>query len=60
MITGIKEHSITSLAEMYKKIWSLGLAGIDITINIKWDGLDPNILIKTDNGYNYMDKRKEH
>ena len=60
LIKGINNHSTASLSEMYKKIWSLGVAGIDITINIIRDGLDLDVLIKTDNRYNYMDKRKEH
>ncbi len=60
IITGINNKSITTLSEMYKKIWSLGEAGIDIILNINRDGLDFDILIKTDDRYNYMDKRKEH
>jgi S1-C subfamily serine protease len=60
LITGINNHSTASLAEMYKKIQSLGVASINITINIIRDGFDLDVLIKTDNHYNYADKRKKH
>jgi len=36
------------------------MTGIDITINVIRDGLDLDVLIKTDNRYKYVDKHKEH
>ena len=45
---------------MYRKLWSLGDAGITVMLNIKRDGEDMDVSVKSDSRYNLMSKRSNH
>ena len=45
---------------MYKVLWSLGAAGIEIVIKLYRDGTDIDVTVKTDSRYSFMEKRKKH
>ena len=60
LITGINDQDVPSLPAMYRLLWSLGPASTDITLNLRLDGEDINIVITSDSRYSFMDRRKNH
>ena len=60
LITGINDQDVPSLPAMYRLLWSLGPAGTDITLNLRRDGEDIDIVITSDSRYSFMDRRKNH
>jgi S1-C subfamily serine protease len=60
LIISINDHNLTNLPDMYRFIWSLGPAGTEITLNLRRDGGNIDIIVITDSRYRFMDKRKKH
>jgi len=60
VIAGLEDEPINSLSGMYRKLWSLGNAGITVMLNIKRDGEDMDVSVKSDSRYNLMSKRSNH
>ena len=60
LITGFEDEPIHSLSEMYRKLWSLGEAGITVMFNLHRDGENIDIPIKSDSRYSFMAKRRNH
>ena len=60
VIAGLEDEPINSLSSMYRKLWSLGNAGITVMLNIKRDGEDMDVSVKSDSRYNLMSKRSNH
>ena len=60
IVTAINDHKVTSLIEMYRLLWSLGVAGSEVTLNLRRDGDYIEITVKSDSRYNFMEKRKNH
>ena len=60
VIAGLEDEPINSLSSMYRKLWSLGNAGVTVMLNIKRDGEDMDVSVKSDSRYNLMSKRSNH
>jgi len=60
LITGINDESASSLAEMYRLIWSSGEAGAEVVINLRRDGEDIDISVTSQSRYKFMDRRLRH
>jgi len=41
-------------------LWSLGDAGVEITLNLRRDGEDIDIIVTSDSRYSFMERRKNH
>ena len=60
LITGLEGERTRSLPDMYRKLWSLGNAGVTLIINLHRDGEDMDIKVKSDSRYNMISKRRNH
>ena len=60
VIAGLEDEPINSLSGMYRKLWSLGNAGVTVMLNIKRDGEDMDVSVKSDSRYNLISKRSNH
>jgi S1-C subfamily serine protease len=60
LITGLQNEPILSLSDMYRKLWSLGDAGVTVMLNLNRDGEDVDISVKSDSRYNMISKRQNH
>jgi len=60
LITGINDESVDTLAAMYRKIWSLGEAGVEVVFNLRRDGEDIDISVTSDSRYRFMSNRRRH
>jgi S1-C subfamily serine protease len=60
IVIAINDQEVTSLNEMYQLMWSSGTAGSEITFNLRRDGDYIEIIVKSDNRYSFMEKRKNH
>ena len=60
IIVALNGQSVKTLSHMYKVLWSLGAAGIEIVIKLCRDGTDIDVTVKTDSRYSFMEKRKKH
>ncbi len=60
LIVGINDQDVPSLPAMYRLLWSLGDAGVEITLNLRRDGEDIDIIVTSDSRYSFMERRKNH
>jgi S1-C subfamily serine protease len=60
LIIGIDDQNADSLPDMYRRLWSLGPAGTEITVNLRRDGEDIDIVVTSDSRYSFMERRKKH
>ena len=60
LITGLEGERTRSLSDMYRKLWSLGDAGVTVILNLNRDGEDVDIKVKSDSRYNMISKRRNH
>lgn len=60
LVAGINDKPVSTLAEMYKTLWSLGEAGMNIVMNLRRDGETVDITVKSDSRYRFMDRRRRH
>ncbi|MDP6428103.1 MAG: S1C family serine protease [Rhodospirillales bacterium] len=60
LITGINDQAVTSLVDMYGKLWASGEAGVEVLINLRRDGEDIDIAVKSESRYTFMDRRRSH
>lgn len=60
IITGLEGEQTRSLPDMYRKLWSLGDAGVTVILNLNRDGEDLEIKVKSDSRYNMISKRLNH
>jgi|TARA_B100000315_G_scaffold257580_1_gene306843 S1-C subfamily serine protease len=60
LIVGINDQDVPSLPAMYRLLWSLGDAGVEITLNLRRDGEDIDIVVISDSRYSFMERRKNH
>jgi len=54
IITGIGGQKPSSLADMYRKIWSRGAAGVDVPIDFERDGGEQHLDIKSMNRLDHL------
>ncbi|MBT4588745.1 MAG: serine protease [Rhodospirillaceae bacterium] len=60
LIVGINDQDVPNLPAMYRLLWSLGPAGVEITLNLRRDGEDIDIVVTSDSRYSFMERRKNH
>ena len=60
IIAGLEDEPIRSLADLYRKLWSLGDAGVTVSLNLHRDGEDISIAVKSDSRYSLVAKRSNH
>jgi len=60
LVAGINDRTVTSLAEMYRTLWSLGEAGMDIVLNLRRDGEDVDVTVHSESRYRFMERRRRH
>lgn len=60
LITGLNDEDVTTMADMYRRLWSLGPAGLEITLNLRRDSEDIDALVATDSRYSFLERRKSH
>jgi S1-C subfamily serine protease len=60
LVAGINDKPVSTLAEMYKALWSQGEAGMNIVMNLRRDGENVDITVKSDSRYRFMDRRRRH
>ena len=60
LIVGINDQDVTSLPDMYRLLWSLGPAGVEVTLNLRRDGEDIDIVVASDSRYSFMERRRNH
>ena len=60
LIVGINNQDVPSLPAMYRLLWSLGPAGVEVTLNLRRDGEELDIVVTTDSRYSFMERRKKH
>jgi len=60
LIAGIEDEDVQTLPELYRKLWSVGEAGVDVTLNLRRDGEDIDVTITSDSRYSFMEKRRRH
>ncbi len=60
LVTGVDNHPVESLGEMYRHIWSQGTAGAEVLLNIHRNGGDMDIKVVSDSRYRFMQQRRQH
>ena len=60
LVYGINDETATSLAGLYRKLWSAGDAGTKIVLNLRRDGEDIDVTVKTDSRYSFLEQRANH
>ncbi len=60
LIAGIEDENVHTLPELYRKLWSVGEAGVEVTLNLRRDGEDIDVTVTSDSRYSFMEKRRRH
>ncbi|MDA0239340.1 MAG: S1C family serine protease [Proteobacteria bacterium] len=60
LVVGIENNPVTTLSEMYEQVWSAGVEGDEILINIRRDGESMDIRVISGSRYRFMQRRKQH
>lgn len=60
LISSVAGQALSSLGDMYRKIWSLGGPGTKVPFNIRRDGEDLEIAVESDDRYRFMGRYRRH
>ncbi len=60
VILAVKGDKISSLADFYKKYWSLGSAGVDVPLTIHSRGITTDVTLKSSDRAKFLRKPKLH
>lgn len=60
LVVGVDNNPVTTLSEMYAQLWSAGVAGDEVLINIRRDGESIDIPVISGSRYRFMQQRKRH
>ena len=60
LIAGLNDDTVTNMADMYRRLWALGQAGVEVILNLRRDGEDIDALVKSNSRYSFMEQRRSH
>lgn len=60
LISSVAGEAVDSLGKMYRRIWSLGGPGTEIPLQLRRDGKDMDVAVRSDDRYRFMRHRRTH
>ena len=60
LVAGVNDTPVSTLAEMYRQLWSQGEAGVDVLLNLRRDGEDIDVTVHSESRYRFMERRRNH
>ena len=54
IILTVNNNSVTGLSDFYRKVWSLGKAGVDVPLGVLKDVRIHEIVVRSEDRYQYL------
>jgi S1-C subfamily serine protease len=55
IILAVNNNSVTGLSDFYRKVWSLGKAGVDVPLRVLKDVRIHEVVVQSENRYRYLE-----
>lgn len=60
MIVGVAGRAVDGLADFYRKVWSLGNAGVEVPLNVLQGTRVRNLVVRSADRYRYLRLNPSH